>query len=52
LTGAATIAFTASPDGSGVTYIADGAGQHNPTPEEFGAGSPAVGHERNGTFFH
>ena len=51
-TGEATISFTASNDGSGVVYTSDPAGQHNPTPAEGGAGSPAVGHERNGVFFH
>src|SRR5262249_49072827 len=49
--GPATITFTASQDGSGVVYTSDPDGQYNPGPEEFGAGSPAVGHERNGVFF-
>ena len=50
--GDATISFTAAQDGSGVTYTADPVGQYNPSPEQGGAGSPAVGHERNGVFFH
>ena len=50
--GPATIAFTASNDGSGVTYTSDPAGQRNPGPGEGGAGSPAVGRQRNGVFFH
>jgi hypothetical protein len=52
VTGNTTITFTTSEDGSGVVYTADPAGQYNPTPEQGGAGSPAVGHERNGVFFH
>jgi hypothetical protein len=44
VTGAATIAFTVSDDGSGVSYTADAAGQSNGLP-------PGVGHERNGVFF-
>jgi hypothetical protein len=52
VTGPATIAFTAADDGTGITYTSDPRGQYNPTPEQFGAGSPAVGHERNGQFFH
>ena len=50
--GPATITFTASNDGSGVTYASDPAGQRNPGPKEGGAGSPAVGRQRNGVFFH
>jgi hypothetical protein len=50
--GPATITFTASDDGGNVIYHSDAAGQYNPGPEEGGAGSPAVGHERNGVFFH
>jgi hypothetical protein len=52
VTGGATISFTTSDDGRGVVYRSDPAGQHNPTVKEGGAGSPAVGHERNGIFFH
>jgi hypothetical protein len=52
VTGAATISFTTSDDGRGVLYTSDPAGQHNPTVKEGGAGPPAVGHERNGVFFH
>ena len=49
--GRATVAFTASNDGSGVVYTSDPGGQYNPGPDQGGAGSPAVGHERNGIFF-
>ena len=49
--GPATISFVGSNDGSGVTYRSDPEGQYNPTLEEFGAGDPAVGRERNGAFF-
>jgi hypothetical protein len=52
VTGAATINFTAFDDGRGVIYTSDPAGQYNPTVDQGGAGSPAVGHERNGVFFH
>jgi hypothetical protein len=52
VTSATTISFTASHDGSGVIYSSDPAGQYNPTVDQGGAGSPAVGHERNGVFFH
>jgi hypothetical protein len=51
VTGKATISFMASQDGGGVVYTSDPAGQYNPTPKQGGAGSPAVGQERNGTFF-
>jgi hypothetical protein len=51
VTGPATIRFTASHNGSSVTYRSDLARQYNPTMEQGGAGSPAVGHERNGRFF-
>jgi hypothetical protein len=50
--GPATITFTASNDVGDVIYSSDPAGQFNPTPDQGGAGSPAVGHERNGVFFH
>jgi hypothetical protein len=46
-----TIGFTASVDGAGVTYSPNAAGQYNPTVDQGGAGSPAVGIERNGRFF-
>ena len=49
--GPATISFTAQNDGDDVVYTSDPDGQFNPGPEENGAGSPAVGHERNGIFF-
>ena len=52
VTSATTISFTASNDGSDVIYTSDPEGQYNPTVDEGGAGSPAVGHERNGVFFH
>ena len=52
VTGPATVTFTASNDGAGVVYTSDPAGQYNPTTEQGGAGSPAVGHERNGVFSH
>ena len=45
------ISFTASNDDSGVIYRSDPHGQYNPTAAHGGAGSPAVGHERNGRFF-
>jgi hypothetical protein len=51
ITGSATISFTASQNG-GPVYTSDPAGQYNPTAKQGGAGSPAVGQERNGTFFH
>jgi hypothetical protein len=51
VTGETTISFTASNDGGGVIYSSDPGGQYNPTVNEGGAGSPAVGHERNGVFF-
>jgi hypothetical protein len=49
--GPARISFTASNDRDDVVYSSDPDGQYNPGPEENGAGSPAVGHERNGIFF-
>jgi hypothetical protein len=51
VTGPATISFTASDDELGVLYRSDPGGQYNPTPAQGGAGSPAVGRERNGVFF-
>jgi hypothetical protein len=52
VTSATTISFTASNDRGDVIYSSDPAGQYNPTVHQGGAGAPAVGHERNGTFFH
>ena len=52
VTGATMISFIASNDGGGVIYTSDPEGQYNPTVDVGGAGSPAVGHERNGVFFH
>ncbi len=52
VTGPATISFTAQNDHGDVVYRSDSDGQYNPGPEEFGAGSPAVGSEQNGVFFH
>jgi hypothetical protein len=49
--GEARVRFTASDDGAGVVYKSDPQGQYSPTPDQGGAGSPAVGHERNGVFF-
>jgi hypothetical protein len=51
VTGDAQITFTAQVDG-GPVYRSDPGGQFNPSPDQGGAGSPAVGHERNGIFFH
>ena len=51
VTGGATIAFTTSHDGGKVVYKSESAGQYNPTVKQGGAGSPAVGAERNGIFF-
>jgi hypothetical protein len=51
VTGEAVISFTASNAGGDVVYSSDSRGQYNPTPQQGGAGSPAVGHERNGIFF-
>lgn len=51
ITGPATITFRAANDGSPVVYTSDPDGQRNPGPDENGAGSPAVGRERNGVFF-
>jgi hypothetical protein len=50
--GPATISFTAMDDTGNVIFRSDARGQYNPTPDQGGAGSPAVGHERNGVFFH
>jgi hypothetical protein len=52
VTSATTISFSASNDGGDVIYSSDPAGQYNPSADQGGAGSPAVGHEQNGVFFH
>jgi hypothetical protein len=52
VTGPARITFTARDDTGNVVFSSDPGGQRNPGPDEGGAGSPAVGHERNGIFFH
>jgi hypothetical protein len=52
VTSSTTIRFTASDDGSGVVYTSEPGGQYNPGTDVGGAGPPAVGHERNGVFFH
>jgi cytochrome oxidase Cu insertion factor (SCO1/SenC/PrrC family) len=49
--GPTSVSFTASNDHSGVVYTSDPDGQFNPTFDQLGAGSPAVGYERNGKFF-
>ncbi len=51
VTSATTISFKVSNDGSGVVYRSDPGGQYNPTVDQGGAGTPAVGRERNGVFF-
>jgi hypothetical protein len=51
VTSATTISFTASNDHGGMIYRSDPNGQYNPTVDQGGAGSPAVGLERNGVFF-
>jgi hypothetical protein len=50
--GPATISFLAKDDAGNVLFRSDPHGQYNPTPDQGGAGSPAVGRERNGVFFH
>jgi len=52
VTGPTTISFTASNDAGEVVYSSDAHGQYNPKVKDGGAGPPAVGHERNGVFFH
>jgi hypothetical protein len=52
VTGKATIAFTASQDGRGTIFTSSAAGQYNPSVKQGGSGPPAIGHERNGVFFH
>jgi hypothetical protein len=49
--GPATISFTAQNAGDSVVYTSDPEGQFSPSKAQMGAGSPAVGHERNGIFF-
>ena len=51
ITGPTTVTFTAKQHGSNVVYRSVPTGQYNPTVKQMGAGSPAVGHERNGVFF-
>jgi hypothetical protein len=46
VTGATTITFSASNDGGGVIYTSDR------RVAQTNVGSPGVGHERNGVFFH
>ena len=50
--GPATISFAAEDDDGNVLFSSDPQGQYNPAPDQGGAGLPAVGHERNGVFFH
>jgi len=50
--GPATITWTAQNEHGETIYRSDPDRQYNPGPEEGGAGSPAVGTERNGVFFH
>lgn len=52
VTGATTIRFEARNHSDEVIYASDHAGQYNPSVDQGGSGSPAVGHERNGVFFH
>lgn len=49
--GPATVKFRARVEGSGVIYKSNSQGQYNPGPDQGGAGTPAVGFERNGVFF-
>lgn len=51
ITGPTTVTFTAKQHGSAVVYRSVPSGQYNPTVKQMGAGSPAVGRERNGVFF-
>jgi hypothetical protein len=51
VTGPSTISFTAFNEHGDVVFRSDPGGQYNPTVEQFGAGMPAVGTERNGVFF-
>ena len=51
ITGPTTVTFTAKQHGSNVVYRSVPTSQYNPTVKQMGAGSPAVGHERNGVFF-
>ena len=50
VTGPATIAFTARNDHGDVVFRSDPGGQYNPDTDVGGAGSPAVGTQRNGVF--
>jgi hypothetical protein len=49
--GPATITFEAQNEHGETIFRSDAAAQYNPGPEVNGAGSPAVGTERNGVFF-
>jgi hypothetical protein len=51
VTGPARISFTARDDSSNIVFRSIAKGQYNPTVKQGGAGSPAVGVERNGVFF-
>lgn len=51
VTSPTSISFTARNDHMGVVYTSDPDGQFNPTLDQLGSGSPAVGFERNGKFF-
>lgn len=51
VTGPATISFSARNEHGDVLYRSDPDGQYSPGPEVGGAGSPAVGAERNGEFY-
>lgn len=52
VTGRTTVSFRASQENGGVIYRSDPTAQYNPTVKQGGSGSPAVGLERNGVFFH
>lgn len=51
ITGPTSVSFTAKQRGSNVVYHSVSTGQYNPPVEQMGAGSPALGRERNGVFF-
>lgn len=51
VTSPTTISFAAHNDHGEVLYTSNPHGQFNPGTDAGGAGSPAVGHERNGAFF-
>jgi hypothetical protein len=52
VTGKASISFRASHDGQGVLFKCSAVGHYNPSVKQDGAGSPAIGHKRNGVLFH